>query len=433
MNLSEEQILALAPDESSKKSGKELANPLKWVSKGANEYALWGECQGSGSKPYQTQIDLSNIAFKCSCPSRKFPCKHGLGLLLLYARQAKTFTTNEQPVWATEWLSKRADKDEKKTEKKEKPVDEVAQAKRQQAREQKVNDGISELLLWIKDIVRNGILNMPEKNTAFFESMAKRMIDAQAPGLAGMIHELGNFNFYKEAWQTKFLDQLVKIYLLTQAYINISSLKEELQSDIKNLIGFPQNQEELKTKEGIKDDWLVLGKQVSQEQQLTVERNWLYGIYSKHYALVLQFYVRNQSPAITLTPGVVTDAELVFFPSSVPLRALVKQQFSIKKITQIEGLKNWHEVKLQETKYNLSNPFLNTYLFFVDQLQPVLHNNQWWLQDQEKNLMMIVEAYPNIWKLLSISGGTSLSLAVTGKGNNYMPIGAWHNGIYNLL
>jgi len=49
-----------------------LANPAKWVSKGANEQALWGECQGNGSKPYQTQIDLSNIAFKYSCTSRKF-------------------------------------------------------------------------------------------------------------------------------------------------------------------------------------------------------------------------------------------------------------------------------------------------------------------------------------------------------------------------
>jgi len=74
LNLSEDQILTLAPDESSKKSGKDLANPAKWVSKGVNEQALWGECQGSGSKPYQTQIDIINIAFKCSCPSRKFPC-----------------------------------------------------------------------------------------------------------------------------------------------------------------------------------------------------------------------------------------------------------------------------------------------------------------------------------------------------------------------
>jgi len=131
MNLTEEQILTLAPDESSKKAGKELANPSKWVTKGANEQAIWGECQGSGSKPYQTQIDVANVAFKCSCPSRKFPCEHGIALGLLYARQQNSFTETSMPAWVNDWISKRSQKEEKKLEKKDKPVDEAAQAKRQ--------------------------------------------------------------------------------------------------------------------------------------------------------------------------------------------------------------------------------------------------------------------------------------------------------------
>jgi hypothetical protein len=32
VNLTEDQILTLAPDEASKKAGKDLANPAKWVS-----------------------------------------------------------------------------------------------------------------------------------------------------------------------------------------------------------------------------------------------------------------------------------------------------------------------------------------------------------------------------------------------------------------
>ncbi len=46
---------------------------------------LWGLCAGSGKNPYQTIVDLSGPAYKCSCPSRKFPCKHALGLLLNWA------------------------------------------------------------------------------------------------------------------------------------------------------------------------------------------------------------------------------------------------------------------------------------------------------------------------------------------------------------
>jgi hypothetical protein len=288
LNLTEDQILLLAPDESSRKSGKDLANPSKWVSKGINEQALWGECQGSGSKPYQTQVDISNIAFKCSCPSRKFPCKHGLGLLLLYSRTKKDFTNNTSPEWVNEWISKRLQKEEKKataatTE--EKPVDEAAQAKRQLARQQKVADGMEELRLWIKDIVRNGILDMPSKEFAWFENMGKRMVDAQAPGLAGMVRALGETNFYEEGWQSIFLDQLLSIYLVTEGYKNSPAVDPALQQDIRSMVGFVQNQDEIKEQTGITDTWLVLAKHLTEVDQLTTERNWLYGTKSNQYAL----------------------------------------------------------------------------------------------------------------------------------------------------
>ncbi len=186
-------------------------------------------------------------------------------------------------------------------------------------------------------------------------------------------------------------------------------------------------------KEGIKDDWFVLGKQSTQEEQLTVERNWLYGINTKKYALVLQFFVRNQLPSLTITPGVTIYAELVFFPSALPLRALIKQQFSSKDIDTIEGYKNWNEVALEETKLSQSNPFINNYPFIIENVKPVQFNNQWWLQDNEKNIMKLSDSFANIWKLLSISGGRELSVSLTGKENNYTPVGAWLNNNYKLL
>ena len=204
MNFSEEQILAMAPDDSSKKSGKELANPSKWGKREWSDRALWGECQGSGKLPYQTQIDLSNIAFKCSCPSRKFPCKHGLGLLLLYARDKKLFNQAAEPDWVTGWLDKRNEREEKKTEKqekeKEKKADPVAQAKRQENRMKRVEDGMADLRLWIGDIIRNGLVNIPGKDPSYFETMARRMVDAQATGLAAMVRSLRDTSFYQDGW-----------------------------------------------------------------------------------------------------------------------------------------------------------------------------------------------------------------------------------------
>lgn len=433
MHLSEEQVLALAPDEASKKAGKALASPSPWTSKGVSDRALWGECQGSGSKPYQTQVDLSNIAFKCSCPSRKFPCKHGLGLLLLYARQQSTFTDSKEPAWVTDWIEKRTAREEKKTSEEAKPIDEAAQAKRQQARQQKVSSGMEELQRWMKDMVRNGIHTLPEKGPGWFENMIKRMVDAQAPGLANMLRNLAETSFYAESWQHPFMDQLISLYLLTQGYHHIQSLPERLQQDIRTAIGFTQNQETLKAQEGITDTWLVLEKQSIEIDNITTERYWLYGTASRQYALVLQFVVRGQGSQLTLTPGLLVTAELVFYPSQLPMRALIKQQLATGEMQSVTGLPGWLQVAETESEASCRRPFRGERPYIIQQLTPVQYNNEWWLQDSQHNMMQMKNVHKKIWKLLSLSGGKALDTAVIGRETAWEPVGVWHHQQYTSL
>ncbi len=433
MNLSEEQILTLAPDESSKKSGKELANPAKWVSKGVNELALWGECQGSGSKPYQTQIDLANIAFKCSCPSRKFPCKHGLGLLLFYSRHKNNFTAANAPAWVTDWLNKRNEKQEKQAEKKDKPVDEVAQAKRQQSRQLKVSEGMEELATWIKDIIRTGIISIPEKGSSFFENMARRMVDAQAPGLAAMVRSLGDINFFAEGWTTLFMDKLLRLFMVIEGFKNTETLPELLQQDIRTAIGFTHNQDELKIQKGIRDTWLVIAKQTTEVDSVTTERNWLYGTTSNQYALILQFIIRGQGAQHILTPGMFIQAELVFFPSAAPLRAIIKEQGTSEANVAINKFDNWQQVMETESQLNRELPFRNERPYIIRQVKPVQYNNQWWLQDRNSDMVQYKEEQRTIWKLLAISGGQPLDISVIGKEQIYEPVGVWQQEEYKIL
>lgn len=433
MQFTEDQILALAPDEASKKAGKDLSTPSKWVSKGMNEQAIWGECQGSGSKPYQTQVDTVSLAFKCSCPSRKFPCKHGLGLLLFNARQNAAFTDTTAPAWVADWLAKRTEKVEKKAEQVTKPVDEEAQTKRLQAREQLIEEGLSELLLWLKDIVRKGIIHIPQNGSVAFDNMAKRMIDAKAPGIANMVKSLGRINFYKDGWESQFLQQLTQIYLAIAAFKNRNEPKRLYYADIKTQIGFTQNQEALKEQSGIEDHWLVLGKQITEEDNVTTERNWLYGTTRKQYALVLQFSVRGQGITFTLTPGMCIQAELVFFPSLLPLRAIIKKQITSNHVALPIGLVNWQEATALLASQKAQLPFTTTSPLIVQQLIPVFINNQWFLQDALQAIMPIYQADNVIWKLLAISGGQGLQMAVLAQQHSFLPIGVWTNDTYISL
>src|SRR5512145_820277 len=83
MSWTSQRVEQLAPDAAAIKAAQGLAKPAKWRNLGRTERLIWGECQGSGANPYQVRVDLEDVAYKCSCPSRKLPCKHTLGLLLL--------------------------------------------------------------------------------------------------------------------------------------------------------------------------------------------------------------------------------------------------------------------------------------------------------------------------------------------------------------
>src|SRR4051812_47018679 len=126
-----DHILSLAPDAGAAKAGQGLATPRKWETLGQTADVAWGTCQGSAATPgrggprgqpadgawgpcrgsaatpYQTQASLTGAAYRCSCPSRKLPCKHTLGLLLLLDRQPAAFAATAPPDWVTAWLAGR--------------------------------------------------------------------------------------------------------------------------------------------------------------------------------------------------------------------------------------------------------------------------------------------------------------------------------------
>src|SRR5688572_2709929 len=288
-----ERVLALAPDASSAKAGQGLASLRKWVSTGRAEDVLWGLCQGSGSKPYQVRVDVGEPAYKCSCPSRKFPCKHALGLFLIAAGDLNNIKEAKSPDWVTEWVESRSKRAEQKAKKQDaasaEPVDPAAAAKRVAERAKKMSAGMEEVGRWLGDLARQGLATAPTQPYSFWESRAKRLTDAQAPGAARLVGEMGGIASTGEGWQGRLVSRLGRLYLLSEAYGRLDSLPEPTRADVISLAGLPVKQEEVLARPGVRDVWDVIGARVEMEDRLRVRRTWLRGRQTGRTALVLAF------------------------------------------------------------------------------------------------------------------------------------------------
>lgn len=203
MNISLNLIESLAPNSGALKNGRDLVSKNKFsnLKIDADKTVIWGECAGSGKNPYNCSadfVDENNPISRCNCPSRQFPCKHGIGLMVAYANGA-SFSTAEIP---DDIASKRG-KLVAKAEKKEKEVTSIME---KAAEPKKVNknavvkktssqlDGIEVAKKLLNNIVQNGISSVDAKVARDFE---------------GQIKDLGNY--YIPGIQTAFSDLLIEL------------------------------------------------------------------------------------------------------------------------------------------------------------------------------------------------------------------------------
>ena len=184
IDIDEAYVDSAAPNAAAIKNGRGLVMKGKFVAlhKSEDGDVLFGECKGSGKSNYQTSCDFAQAdkpVFRCSCPSRQFPCKHGLGLLYCYA-QGKAFSVADLPEDLTAKRDKAAARVEKKKVEAAKPrkVNKAALGKKIKAQ----LDGLDLLEKLTHDLVRTGMGNTTVKTASQIEQQAKQLGNAYLPG-----------------------------------------------------------------------------------------------------------------------------------------------------------------------------------------------------------------------------------------------------------
>ena len=433
--LTSDQVLALAPDASSASAGKKLGNTKTWKNLGQSSEALWGECQGSAL--YQVKVDLSTFTTQCSCPSRKFPCKHSLGLLLLAATD--TLPASEPPNWVGAWLAKRQATSARKQTKDIQSTSEssqVAQTKRFEKRQAMIAKGLDSLDLWLNDLVRNGLASVQTQPVSFWENQAAQMIDAQAPGIASRLRRMATIPNSSRDWPAKLLAQLGRLALLTHAYRRIEQLNPPLQEDVRQMVGWTLTQEEVAARgETLSDDWLILGQTLDDEERVRVQRTWMYGLQSERQALILQFSAAG-APFPEIFPlGSHQQAHLLFWPSAYPQRARVAARRGERAPLKdpLPGDEHIDAFLARSADALAHQPWMERFLCVLRNVIPICSavNDSWYIRDARGAALPLAKG--EHWQLLALSGGHPVDLASEWDGESLLPLGIMAEGAYYML
>ncbi|MFD0358663.1 SWIM zinc finger family protein [Streptomyces sp. NPDC127110] len=427
-----EQVLALAPDDASRKAGGRLGAAGPWSQTGGSASgAVWGSCKGSGSTPYRTVVDLTGPAYKCSCPSRKFPCKHALGLLLLWAAEGFGDPA-EPPDWAGEWLAGRAAKAARPAAG---PVDAEAARKRAERRAARIGAGVTELEQRLVDLLRGGIAGQQQAGYAPWEEVAARMVDAQAPGLAARARELGAIPGCGPGWPARMLEEFALLHLLGRAWLGVSGLPEPLAATVRSRVGLPSPAEG----ETVRDRWLVLAQydSVSPDGRLTTRRIWLRGLEGGRPALVLDFGPPGRPPGLALPVGLVLEAEARFRPGSAGLRAELgdRTAAAVAAAAAPPGVGTGKALEAYGAALR-EDPWLESWPVVLGPVVPVPGEGDgaaWQLADAQGTSALPValpqgRSRSGLWRLAALSGGGPVTVFGECGHRGFTPLTAWQPG-----
>jgi len=435
-----DRVAKLAPDPQSLRAALGMASPGRWETYGADERLLWGLCGGSGKQPYRTAVDRDGPAYTCSCPSRQgdgsrrslrsrrggyeqHPCKHALGLMLLWA----TNLVPEEPAapaFAAEWAAgRRRAPVAQPTER-----DEAAAAKRAHDRHQRVVDGLAELDRWLRDRVRTGLAHVAAEGFAPVEQVAARMVDAQAPGIAGMVRRSAATPVSGSGWPGRLLGEYARMRLLVRAYEQVTALPPELAATVRSRVGFTVSRDDVLATAGVRDRWAVHAVRDSLEGKVDTRRVWLRGTESGRWALLLLFAAGaaelSAHADAGLLPGTVLDAELHYYPGRPALRALIGARHgeltaAPSPIPQpVDELLDHYATALAE------DPWLGEWPALLAGV-PEEDGPGWRLRCAE-GAVPLQPAGIDMWPLVATSGGAPVAVAGEWTGMALRPLTCWH-------
>lgn len=437
--LTKEQAESFAPDSGTLSRGRKIAKPSAYRDIGADDRAIWGTALGSST--YLSMVDLHGPAFKCSCPVKKLPCKHIMGLMLLVADDESVIESEQQPEELQQWLSKRETAAVAKQNRKTGEVkDPEAQAKRAAKRESNIDAGVEALSLFLEDVLTVGLADAGKRARDVWDNVQRRLVDAQAGGLANRVENLRELVAQGAGSTEETLAAMSQLNLLCRSWTNRHALPAEQQAHLCQLVGWKQNQTPVQADSC--EEWIVLSNGRRYEYDLYSQSVWMLESGGTRFARLLHFAKASIGASLPggYASGCCLQGTLTFHSTWNPIRAdfegrnllatpIKADPEPIKAVASTSLVTALTDLQQQRTAF----PFNDAWPLLVANLRLVSHSGQLALADEDNVVMLLDEEFRARHRLMQLAGPLKFTLFMTTHdGHRLLPLaglfeGIWHN------
>ncbi|WSQ51783.1 hypothetical protein OG233_11660 [Streptomyces sp. NBC_01218] len=308
------------------------------------------------------------------------------------------------------------------------PADAGAAHQRAERRAARITGGARELEERLADLLRGGLAAAGPAGRERWEETAARMVDAQAPGLASRVRELGALPASGAGWPVRMLEECGLLHLLDTAWLNRDRLPAPLRAAVRTRVGLPSAPDG----PSVRDRWQVLAQYDTPDGKLVTRRIWLHGAETGRTAVLLSYGAAGRAPELSLPVDTVLEAEVSPHPGAGG-RAELGRVFGAPEpartpppgVTPAEALDAFGRALGED-------PWLERHPVVLGAAIPVPSAGGWQLADEEGRTALPVagdpRSRPGLWRLAALSGGFPVTVFGELGPRGFAPLAAWSAG-----
>ncbi len=274
---------------------------------------------------------------------------------------------------------------------------------------------------WLEQLLERGLTSL-EKAPESFDLMAAQMIDHKLNGFATQLKMLGELLKNDPHWPSKIISELTLLQLATRRLRSWEREKEATKFDLLNVFGIGLKKEKLLVNAEEKCLWLVTGITENKLGSLNERKTYLMD-QNGRFAILID-YLFGRQKVKPLIFGQFYDAQMAFYPGSLPLRVAPKTIFRssnnfsypVNAVTHLSDLSRHIQDGL------IKNPWIRELPFFLKEVLIVDIDQQFYLKDKHGGSLSV---------LLPVQWGRRLALGCLES--QLSIFGVWQKGHVQVL